>query len=174
MLIGYQETLDIVESFLAKTGIKSFCTIMCKGECCRGYISGFDCYNSSHSCFKNEGLRLPCSIYLCLPLREALFNKDQSKIYTKVRREIVTKVKSLMEEVYDCSSINPYFNVNSEKVQKRFTIEQALVTELFDLDLESINQKIKWLENRIIEQIGKDLVLPEGQLFTQLIYILVL
>jgi len=45
--LSYQETLTKVEDFMVKSGIRKYCTEICKGQCCAG------CYGSARACHKN-------------------------------------------------------------------------------------------------------------------------
>lgn len=59
-VLNYVQTLDMVEVFMKASGIRNYCTNICKGDCCGG------CYtNSRHSCHEHEGRRISCSTYLC-------------------------------------------------------------------------------------------------------------
>lgn len=57
--LNYYQTLEIVENFMIKSGIRGFCTDICRGKCC------ISCYGSPQACHKNEGRRLACSVFIC-------------------------------------------------------------------------------------------------------------
>jgi hypothetical protein len=95
-LLNYAQTLDKVEAFMEASGIRAFCTNMCKGDCCSG------CYESKEACHKHEGRRMSCSVYLCYfkttgiggdlmtPFKEAstIIHDESSRVYTKYRSGI--------------------------------------------------------------------------------------
>ena len=67
----YKETLDRVEMFMNDSGIRDFCSKICRGMCC------MNCYESENACHKNEGRRLACSLFICDSLKYILFSKKE-------------------------------------------------------------------------------------------------
>jgi len=60
MIMNYAQTLEMVEAFMKASGIRAFCTNICKGNCCD------NCYTKSkNACHRHEGRRMSCSVYLC-------------------------------------------------------------------------------------------------------------
>lgn len=55
----YEEALDVIEQTMQLSGIRDYCTKVCKGKCCS------ECNNSENACFKNEGRRISCSAFIC-------------------------------------------------------------------------------------------------------------
>lgn len=80
--LTYQETLDIVEKFMIDSGIRKYCTEVCKGGCC------MDCYHDNpNACHLQEGRRLTCSIYVCYDLRQK-FSKRTSVVLNNIHYDI--------------------------------------------------------------------------------------
>lgn len=135
---SYQETLEIVEKFMIDTRIREYCESICKGVCCG------DCYDSDYACSKNEGRRLPCSMFICKELRKHLNTKIRN-IWYDVAVAIECRVESHM------GMKNCYFNVNTPKVQKAFKIPKFPIDDLVSRkdDIEIIKRTMKKLiENK--------------------------
>lgn len=62
--LNYHETLELVENFIIKSGIRHFCKTWCKGSCCQGTVCAIQC---SHS-------HLLCSGFICITLHEIIAN----------------------------------------------------------------------------------------------------
>ena len=63
--LNLYQTLKIVEDFMLKSGVRDYCENVCGGKCCEN-----NCFNSKNACYKNEGRRLPCSVYICSEMRQ--------------------------------------------------------------------------------------------------------
>jgi hypothetical protein len=73
--LSYQKTLDIVEKFMIDSGIREYCTKICKDHCCAS------CYKENpNACHPDEGRRLPCSIYLCPEIYNVLSRLNRGKL----------------------------------------------------------------------------------------------
>jgi hypothetical protein len=141
--MNYSTALNIVETFMSSSGIRSFCTIICKGYCCR------DCYDSPRACRYNEGRRITCSIFICSELIELTFDKKEKNKYYRVRNEIIKLVvlsykKSLAAGNFDIKNKNHYF--------QPMTREQI---ELFEIDKNKLNlPETENIKNKVINIIS--------------------
>ena len=131
--LTYQETLDIVEKFMIDSGIRQFCTEICKGLCC------MNCYEDNpKACHRQEGRRLPCSIHVCYGLKQHFFEKTM-KLLNKVNWDVWGQ--------YDNNSFDPYFDAPDKTFLKtvRFPIS-------IKKDLRRINiRETKNTMNRLIK-----------------------
>ena len=104
-ILDYRETLDIVEEFMVSSRIREYCTTICKGKCCTG------CYEKNEeACHRQEGRRLSCSIFLCIPLYNYI-PKDSYKVLINAKNAII-------KEYHKFSKKNIYFYAPSEKFFK--------------------------------------------------------
>ena len=126
---SYREALEIVEEFMIESGIRKYCTTVCKGYCC-----GL-CSFSENACFRNEGRRLPCSIYLCKPLLEIVPNKET--LFDLIE-DIELTLREIMED-------NPYFNPNTKDVQAKFHISKKELDVLRSFNLLKYRRITKYL-----------------------------
>ena len=126
---SYREALEIVEDFMVKSGIRKYCETICKGYCC-----GL-CSESENACFRNEGRRLPCSIYLCKPLLEIVPNKET--LFDLIE-DIELTLREIMED-------NPYFNPNTKDVQAKFHISKKQLDVLKSFNLLRYRRITKYL-----------------------------
>lgn len=114
---SYQETLEIVEKFMIDSGIREYCEKICKGRCCGS------CFDSEKACFKNEGRRLPCSLYICGNLKRYLNSKLRDKWYAAA-----VEVERTIDELLGFQ--NPYWNVNTPELQKAFKVRKSLIDDM--------------------------------------------
>lgn len=132
--LTYQEALDIVEKFMIDSGIREYCTEICKGGCC------MDCYeNNPNSCRHCEGRRLSCSIYTCYELREH-FPKKTGEIIIKVGQDIRNRY-------YKCGCKSVYFNVPSKTFFEVVRFPISIKINLKRIDV----KKIKNIMTPLIE-----------------------
>jgi len=133
----YKEALEVVEDFMIDSGIREYCETVCRGYCC-----GL-CSFGENACFKNEGRRLPCSIYLCTALLDLFPDKD---ILEDLRDEIAGSLTVIMDD-------NPFFNPNTKEIQAKFHIPRRDIDKLKSLNLEIYKRITKYLtENQIAVQ----------------------
>lgn len=130
---SYQESLDIVEKFMVDSRIREYCETVCKGMCCK------ECYNSPNACFKNEGRRLPCSVYVCPGLTSRL--PDEIKHKLVIAGQGIDKVlKPLMKNG------NCFYDVNSLKIQTDFKVNKSKIDVLADVKgIGLVKDKVKSL-----------------------------
>lgn len=86
-MLSYEELLDLAESFMEKSGVRAYCSEICKGHCCNG------CYVSDGACHKNEGRRLACSTFLCYNLRKRVLTQEQQRAYSKMTDVILDEMR---------------------------------------------------------------------------------
>ena len=140
-LLTYDQTMEIVEGFMKKSGIAEYCRTICKGKCCIDF-NGKSCYESPNACHRNEGRRLTCTAYICSNIfyrikifdcefRMTLQVKDGSQIfsnYAKVLNKIRVQVTNYISE-----NKNAYFNVpNIENMKKGFHVSEDTIKEFFN------------------------------------------
>ena len=101
----YKEALSIIEKFMIESGIRWYCSKYCKGKCCRSH----NCYTSEKACYKNEGRRLPCSIYICS--NRIKINDDAENI-TKDVQYGINRI------ICNRSNRNPYFYPLTDIMEK--------------------------------------------------------
>ena len=143
----YKEALDIVEDFMIKSGIRRYCENVCQGKCCsevwdeeeERYIP---CWKSKVACWRNEGRRLPCSIYVCASLLEILPDKGNTLYYLK--QKIVGVLWDIMDD-------NPYFTPNTEEVQRKFCIPKEELDVLKSIDIKRYRRIMKFLRKNHIQ-----------------------
>jgi hypothetical protein len=125
----YKEVLDTVENFMIKSGIRDFCSKQCQGQCCS------NCFTSEKACYRNEGRRLSCSIYLCPPLQNLIFTSHEKELYTKFSAAIKSELHRLMRK-------NIYYNIHTEIVRKRFQMNEKLLNVLNMISMGDISNRL--------------------------------
>lgn len=114
--LNYKQTTDIIEDFMKKSGIRTYCTETCGGKCCKS------CYTSKNACYKHEGRRLPCSLFVCDWLSSLIFTKKDRDKYEKMFYEIRKIIYGLQDKYR-----NIYFNPLTEEQIKAFKIKRSLI-----------------------------------------------
>jgi len=157
---NYQEALGRVEAFMKATGIRTYCETICKGYCCR------DCYGKSTACHVNEGRRLACSYFICLPLMYIVFTNstDRGK-YESVGHAIhCSLTKAAENHQYE----NHYFVPYTKKQMKAFRIRKSV----FDKNMPTADQitsiantmrHISSLANRMVIGHGKSRIAKKNE-----------
>jgi len=115
--MNYQETLNKIENMMEVTGIRHYCSNVCKGACCSG------CYATAKACHRNEGRRLACSVFLCNSLRELLFTKTLERLYVKMSSAIEDALSSALtiaESQKKGFAANLYFDPYTKGQMERF------------------------------------------------------
>jgi len=116
-MLRYKKTLDIVEKFMIDSRIREYCTDICKGRCCE------DCYQKNkYACHRQEGRRLPCSIYLCTSLYRRFSEKD-IKTLSKVRVTVLKECRCFAKD-------NVYFNTPTKKFFKQSMFPLKIIGKL--------------------------------------------
>ena len=131
-VLNYDQTLELVESFMEKSGIRSYCTDICKGDCCGS------CYtNNPEACHRNEGRRLACSVYLCYT-PTCFPTDDFMEPFVRVSREVTNVIDRVYERfdtnqnVYSSGFAiyrNKYFRVPPKELFSNFEIPKVVVTD---------------------------------------------
>jgi len=141
----YKEALEIVEEFMIESGIRRYCETICKGGCCDEiwdekqdrYVP---CWESKYACWRNEGRRLPCSIYLCPALLEILPDAD---LLANLKTDIVNSL-------WDIIHNNPYFTPNTKEIQAKFYISKSKLDTIKTLKLRKYRRIMRYLiRNRV-------------------------
>jgi len=143
---SYREALEIVEDFMVKSGIRQYCENICHGKCCGSYRDEEDgkfhkCWESKNACWRNEGRRLPCSIFICSWLLELLPDADE---LAEIREEIVQTLWNIMEE-------NPYYHPNTPKIQQEFSIEKEIMDKIKSFNIREYRKISNFLIERKID-----------------------
>jgi len=140
---SYKEALNIVEDFMIKSGIRKYCETVCKGQCCsfrdkNGKLH--NCWESENACWKNEGRRLPCSIFICDWLLGYLPNeKELAKINETITRTLLDIMKK-----------NPYYHPNTPDVQRKFSIDKEVIDKIKSFNIKEYRRITNFLiEGRI-------------------------
>jgi len=102
-----------MEQFMLESGIRQYCTEVCKGECCG------ECYSSEFACHRNEGRRLKCSYYVCVDLLKNVFSVKEAVEYRLLGSELNAAILKASYDVYR----NPYFVPYPKSMMDRFQIE---------------------------------------------------
>jgi len=131
-MYNYFETLSIVETLMIESGIREFCTIVCKGECCNR------CYEGKAACHRNEGRRLACSIFLCHNLLNTIFTNCEYTAYTNASSEIKKVLRQNIDK-------NIFYTVHTKKIQNKFTIDRQIVSPLSIINVKSVKLKLNTL-----------------------------
>jgi hypothetical protein len=134
-LFTYGEALNKIENFMIDSGIRKFCSEVCKGRCCLG------CYESEKSCVKNEGRRLSCSIWVCNEMLNLIFS-ERDKLRITILRDKITEDLQYWMNALSYHRKNVYFNPHSEYVMKNFRINKKFVNFLDSIDIKNIKRKI--------------------------------
>ena len=71
---NYYEALEIVEQFMAESGIRKFCSTLCKGTCCGS------CKSRGDNGCKLKVRNLLCSIHTCPDVRFLFTSEEQDTI----------------------------------------------------------------------------------------------
>lgn len=158
---NYQETLDLVENFMVKSGIRKYCSTVCKGKCCTYPVPNtynrstrhweehdrIYCYESKNACHKNEGKRLPCTIFMCRDLAEAVvIGHRKSLMLSDCRIFIIGSYHRTLRK-----AISVYFkpHPNRSKLLKNFHIKSWSLEVLKDEKLmRSVKRKVRLLGNK--------------------------
>jgi len=139
--MNYEETLNKVENFMVKSGIREFCTEVCQGYCCG------NCYNSKNACHRNEGRRLSCSVFLCANLRNLIFSSHANmKAYIEMERVIIHKLSEIL-----VAGKNPYIDIcrhpHNKESRNKFSIDGKSLDILDKINLEEIKNKLRAIRN---------------------------
>lgn len=96
--MNYQECLDHIEKWNVESGLRGFCTQVCKGECCKPCV---------RKCTEHEGRRLVCSAYICnkiIPFEEKI-----RVGYHDIRRHLLQVMENYLVVIDNNPYKNPYF-----------------------------------------------------------------
>lgn len=129
-ILRYSETLEFVERFMEKSGIRSLCTDFCKGVCCR---------TLRVRCTANcDDRKLSCGIYLCNNITMTIFNEDMHKRYYKMRAMIIRELSELSEG--SCIYSTPV----SKEIKDAFELPRRKFLKLYpsDSEMKEISRKV--------------------------------
>jgi len=113
--LDYHQTLDMVEAFMEASGIRAYCTNICKGRCCE------NCYTSKNACHKHEGRRISCSAYICY-FKTKTRGKDYLEPF-KEARSIISREAERSFDKYKTGFANRYFHPPPKRMFKEFMIQ---------------------------------------------------
>jgi len=134
--MNYEKTLNKVELFMNKSGIRRFCSETCQGYCCNG------CYGSENSCHKTGDRRLACSAFICANLRDILFSPAESRSYVNMMSKIKYELKKL-----SATNRSVYFKPYTDRVINKFSINKQCLDILDELNVTEINYKLRAIQN---------------------------
>lgn len=136
--MDYQETLEKIEMVMKITGIRKYCTKICKGDCCTK-----KCYEFEKSCH-NESRRLACSIFLCSSMIKR-FKEPARSFFHNADRDIYNALQdvSLKDKNHQGKSL--YFYPYTKDMIERFKVDSYTINEFVTAALE----QSKSLGNRL-------------------------
>ena len=134
---SYREALEIVEEFMIESGIRKYCTTVCKGYCC-----GL-CSFSENACFRNEGRRLPCSTFIC----------DWLLGYLPNEKELIKINKIIERTLFNIMGKNPYFYPNTPDVQRKFSINKEIIDKIKSFNIKEYRRITNFLIEGKIKRI---------------------
>ncbi len=144
----YQQTLSIVEKFMKDSGIREYCSKVCKGGCCRGLPNVKKmCYDTDIACYRNEGRRLACSIYVgygCFfyPIFYEKSNYEQKVMsvkYWTIICVVIEHIRSVVEKHVD----NAYYRINTPEIQSNCSFNCKIIDQIKQIDTNKIKERIK-------------------------------
>lgn len=117
LVYKYGQTLEIIEKFMTDSGIREYCTNICKGSCCG------TCYKeNAEACHKNEGRRLACSGFICFALVNLLSNRD---------RQQFSSLSDVVERQYHKFGLHdPYFRTPTKDFLDNSTFRSDVIDKL--------------------------------------------
>jgi len=118
MIMNYAQTLDMVEAFMEASGIRAFCTNMCKGDCCSG------CYETKQACHRHEGRRMSCSIYLCY-FKTTGVGDDLMFPFKSAERIIHEEARRVYDRYKSGRYTNSYFYPPPKQIFTEFEIAET-------------------------------------------------
>jgi|GEM_PF-1331365 len=112
--ITYAEMLATVEEFMVGSGIRKFCSEICKGECCR---------SCQKPCDQNEGRRLNCSVFVCGSLELYL------KVFWRNSRDVAEDCYNIVHQAIGGRPWrdNPYYTVHTPGLQACCNFQAKLI-----------------------------------------------
>lgn len=119
--MNYQETLELVNGFMMRSGIHEHCTTVCKGKCCAG------CYDQhKFSCHNQEGdtSRLTCMASVCVDLEKAM-EQAGFKDYGFVRVTVLRTIRHYWRGIRDVFHYPP-----PERAISEFRVEDRFIDDL--------------------------------------------
>jgi len=143
MYYTYDEALNRIEEFMMKSGLRYFCTKVCKGACCSG------CYESDKACHKNEGRRLSCSIFLCLQLVSIAFSSEERNEFLEVKGHCLDVIDR------NLTKGSQYFDVHTKTLQNKCKFNSAVIDKLEQINTSKVKYKVmsmRALLNRMAER----------------------
>lgn len=143
-MLNYDQTLELVESFMEKSGIRDYCTNICKGNCCGS------CYTKNpEACHRNEGRRLACSIYLCYT--NTFPTNCFMEPFRKVHDEVIKAIRKVYREVARDYG-NKYFKTPPKELFSNFEISKTIVIDNLTPEF---TKKVKKYIDMIVKYTGK-------------------
>lgn len=139
--LSYTECLAEIESFMADSGIRQFCSEVCHGQCCVG------CWDRNpNACHRNEGRRITCSAFICGELLTYL----ELPPCPEFKSVILDVVCSAMTQASGSQfSSNPYYSIHTPAIQAQCEFPCAVLTQLPDEDQRAdIRRRIDFLRQQ--------------------------
>jgi hypothetical protein len=133
----HEEALKFIERFMMDAGIRKFCSDICKGHCCGG------CYEGPHACHRNEGRRICCSIFLCMDLKNVIFDEKEHKLWTNMQDQMYNHMKPWHGEYK-----SPYYDA-PKKDLKKCTIPKKLLEPMMKFSPTHISNQL-WHATNLI------------------------
>lgn len=132
--LSYQKTLAIVEKFMIDSGIREYCTKVCKGRCCD------TCRKTNKETYHlHEKRRLSCSIFLCTKITDLFSTKTKSSV-----QNVATCINEQYKVFYKllCCRKNAYFTAPPKVFFKVVRFPASIKIELERINTKTIKKKI--------------------------------
>lgn len=130
--MSYKKTLLLVERFMIDSNIRKYCSEICKGKCCES------CYEKNpYACYRCEGRRLTCSIYLCDSMLN-LFSATDKKFLQWTSKEI--KEQYRIYNKLKCIYANIYFAKPDKVFLKTVRFSNTIENVMEDLGIINIRK----------------------------------
>uniref|UniRef100_A0A6M3XT10 Uncharacterized protein n=1 Tax=viral metagenome TaxID=1070528 RepID=A0A6M3XT10_9ZZZZ len=123
-MLNYFEALEIVEDFMIKSGIRDFCSSICKGHCC------FITMPTDRNIPCRDTIRpIACSMYICYDLQDCLLTKKEKHKLNSLRL-VINKGwhKQTIKNVF-CTDPNSIDSLN----KMRFSLSLKKIISSFNI-----------------------------------------
>ncbi len=121
--LSHDEALEVVEAWVKREGIRSFCSYICKGDCCSGCTG---CFNGDR--------RISCSVYLCSLIKVACERCSPNTAQDIIdRHNHISYYISSVAGKHVCG--NPYFDPTSKEMKRVMKFDKDEIMRLNDIFL---------------------------------------
>ncbi len=111
----YKKALEEVEDFLIKSGVRYYCSEICKGGCCSGCRS-FQCLTQRN---------LPCSLFTCGIISCDIIGLDKISsihvMYDEAHKHVFKVLNKSGYQVYNGFTVEEYRKLDESEMSNSFT-----------------------------------------------------